>query len=326
MQPAIYTPANDLQSRPLTLEDLQRAFLADTDVKPSSRSTYARALRPFFTWLESTGRALKDITRADVLEYREGLVRQGLSALTIGAYLVAVRKFYEWTEARKLYPNIAKGVKPPRRIEEFKKEPLSERQAGALLDYYRAKGPEALRDFALITLQLNTGLRLISLSLANIGDLATKEGRRVLYYQSKGHSEKNQYVILNEAAQEAVFAYLETRPKAKEGEPLFVSESNRTKGQRLTTRTLSRIAKDALRATGVNGREYTAHSLRHTFGTLAIMHGAALHEVQRELGHTSPTVTQRYIRKAEDRLRLDGAKVSGIMQKVFGQKKGKKND
>lgn len=317
MQPVIYTPA-ELQNRPLTLEDLQSLFLSETDVKASSRATYARALRPFFTWLERERLTLPDITRAEILRYREDLVKQGLSALTIGAYLVAVRKFYEWAESRKYYPNVAKGVKPPRRLEEFKKEPLNETQAGDLLTHYRNKGPEALRNFALITLQLNTGLRLISLSLANVGDIATKEGRRVLHYQSKGHSEKNQFVILNETTQEALFAYLETRPKAKENEPLFISESNRTKGQRLTTRTLSKVAKDGLKAAGITGREFTAHSLRHTFGTLAIMHGAALHEVQKEMGHSSPVVTQRYVRKAEERLRLDSAKVSGIMQKVFG--------
>lgn len=321
MKAVIITPRKapaTIKRDTLTLADLQALFLSETDVKPSSRQTYGRAIRPFFAWVEREGLTLANITRAEVLRYRESLIGEGLSVLTIGVYLVAVRKFYEWAESRKFYPNVAKGVKPPRRVEEFKKEPLNAGQAVALLQQFKGN-PDTLRDFALITVQLNTGLRLISLTLANISDIRTKDGRKVLYYQSKGHSEKDRFVILNAGTLSALGAYLETRPKVKENEPLFVSCSNRNQGGRLTTRTLSGIAKKALEAVGISGREFTAHSLRHTFGTLAIEHGANLAEVQNEMGHTSPVVTQRYVRKAEERLRLKNANVSGILQNILEQ-------
>lgn len=305
-----------LKKNALTLEDLQAAFLADQDVKSSSRDTYARSLRPFFQWVTDSGRDLAQITRADILRYRENLIGQGLSVLTVGGYLVAVRKFYEWTEGRKLYPNIAKGIKAPRRVEDFKKEPLNVDQARRLLAHFDARA-DGLRDAAIITVQLNTGLRLISLIRANVGDIGTKQGRRVLHYQSKGHTAKDQFVILNEAAAAALSAYLETRPRAKENEPLFISDSNRNKGGRLTTRTLSGIAKKGMAAVGIEGREFTAHSLRHTFGTLAIEAGADLIDVQGEMGHSSPVVTQRYVRKAAERVRLHKANVSNLLQNIL---------
>ena len=92
------------------------SFISTQDVKESSRSLYSRTLSQYFGWLEETGRLPRfvTLTRQDVLEYKDSLLASGLSALTVSSYVVAVRKFYEWAEAEKLYPNIAKGIKTPR--------------------------------------------------------------------------------------------------------------------------------------------------------------------------------------------------------------------
>jgi integrase/recombinase XerC/integrase/recombinase XerD len=92
-------------------------FVSGQDVKESSRNLYSRTLKLFF---EGKGKQIQDLTRTDILEYKDELFAKGLSSLSVASYLTSLRKFYEWAESEKLYPNIAKGVKTPRRVQAFK--------------------------------------------------------------------------------------------------------------------------------------------------------------------------------------------------------------
>src|SRR5205085_13516 len=99
-----------------------------------------------------------------------------------------------------------------------------------------------------------------------IDDITFKQGKRVLLVQGKGEVEKNNFVILTEKAYEPIRTYLTLISKAsvKTSQALFKSISNNSQGQRLTTRTISKIAKEGLKAIGLDNKHLTAHSLRHT--------------------------------------------------------------
>ena len=170
-------------------------FIASQDVKDSSRSLYTRTLSQFFLWIVKTGKELNSLDREDILEYKDSLLSSGLSALTISSYLVVVRKFYEWTESLRIYPNIAKGIKTPPRRQAFKKQHLSETKSRELLEYYREK---SLRDYAIVNLLLRTGLRTIEVVRADVGDITFKGERRVLLVWGKGHTEKDSFVVLTD--------------------------------------------------------------------------------------------------------------------------------
>ena len=86
-------------------------------------------------------------------------------------------------------------------------------------------------------------------------------------------------------------------------EPLFVSTSNRNNGGRLTTKTISTMCKEGLRAIGLDAREYTAHSLRHTTAVMLLKNGT-IQDVQSVLRHQSPTTSQIYTKSVEEELRL----------------------
>lgn len=277
-------------------------FVATQDVKESSRDLYTRTLSQYFLWVEATKRDLSTMTREDVLEYKDHLQSEGLSALTIGSYIVAVRKFYEFAEAYKLYPNIAKGVKTPRRKQQFKKQHLTDTKSVDLLSYFEEK---SLRDYAIVNLLLRTGLRTIEVARANVGDVTFKSGKRVLLVWGKGHDEKDDFVVLTEKTWEPIKRYLETSRKgAKSGEPLFVSNSHQNSGERLTTRTISGLCKEGLKAIGLDGKEFTAHSLRHTTAVAILTHGGSLTDAQAVLRHSSPTTTQIYTESIKEELRL----------------------
>ena len=73
---------------------LVATFISSQDVKESSRALYTRTLSQYFLWIEQSGKALINLTRQDVLEYKDSLQQQSLSSLTISSYITAVRKFY----------------------------------------------------------------------------------------------------------------------------------------------------------------------------------------------------------------------------------------
>ena len=156
---------------------LVATFIASQDVRESSRKLYTRTLSQYFVWMEQEGKSLSLLTRQDVLEYKDHLQEQSLSSLTISSYITAVRKFYEWAEGEKLYPNIAKGVKTPRRQQAFKKQHLTDAKSKELLDHFQSL---SLRDYAIVNLILRTGLRTIEVVRADVGDITFKGERRVL--------------------------------------------------------------------------------------------------------------------------------------------------
>jgi len=285
-------------------QNVLAVFVAGQDVKESSRLLYTRTLKLFFEWVEEKGKVIADLTRTDLLEYKDELFSKGLSSLSVASYLTSLRKFYEWAESEKLYPNIAKGVKTPRRVQAFKKQHLTDDKSGELLNHFHEL---SLRDYAIVNLILRTGLRTIEVVRADVGDITFKGNRRVLKVWGKGHDTKDDFVVLTEKAYEPIKEYLNTRKGAKVNEPLFTSDSHRNTGGRLTTRTISGLCKSGLKAIGLDGREFTAHSLRHTTAVTILKNGGDIAQAQAVLRHTSPATTQIYTESIKEELRLQTA-------------------
>lgn len=293
-----------IPSKVTNWRDLLSYFVSTQDVKESSRKLYSRTLKLFFEWVEQKGKVIAGLTRTDIIEYKEDLFGKGLSSLSVASYLTSLRKFYEWAEAEKLYPNIVKGVKTPRRVQTFKKQHLTEEKSGELLSHFESL---SLRDFAIVNLILRTGLRTIEVVRADVGDITFKGGRRILRVWGKGHDTKDDFVVLTDKTFEPIKRYLDTRKGAKPTEPLFSSDSHRNSGERLTTRTISGLCKGGLKAIGLDGREFTAHSLRHTTAVTILKNGGDLTQAQNVLRHTSPTTTQIYVESIKEELRLQNA-------------------
>ena len=286
------------------IETLVEEFISAQDVKQSSKDLYRRTLKQYFTWIEKEGYQLSQIARPQVLQYKEDLLASGLSSLTVGSYITAVRRFYEWAEANKYYPNVAKGIKTPRRKQQFRKQPLSTLQAKDLLSYYQDR---ALRDYAIVSLLLRTGLRTIEAVRADIEDITYKGSQRVLLIHGKGRDEKDNFVILTDKAYKPIADYLASRGAYNGSDPLFTSTSNNSQGQRLTTRTISQIAKEGLRAIGLDEKAFTAHSLRHTTAVNILRAGGSLETAQFTLRHANPATTQIYTATLNEERRLQNS-------------------
>jgi integrase/recombinase XerD len=304
MEAIVSTTQNTQIVSPQRIEELVDSFLSSQDVKLSSKLLYRRTLKQYFNWVDKKGYLLSEIARPQLLEYKDELLSSGMSSLTVGSYITSVRRFYEWAEANKLYPNVAKGIKTPKRRQQFKKQPLSTLQAKALLTYYQTK---ALRDYAIVTLLLRTGLRTIEVVRANIQDVTFKGSQRVLLVMGKGRDERDNFVLLTDKAYQPIADYLASRDKVEGSDPLFTSTSNNSKGGRLSTRTISQIAKDGLRAIGLDERAFTAHSLRHTTAVNILRAGGSLETAQLTLRHSNPATTQIYTSTLDEERRLQNS-------------------
>lgn len=285
------------QAPQISNEAVTDAFIKDRDVRTSSRETYRRTLKQYLDWMQAKHYEHGTVTRAQILQYKDELLASGCSPLTVASYLTAVRQFYNWAETnRYILLNPTRGeIRLPKKRQVFEKEVLTEDQRSQLNEYFKA---QSLRDFAIGNLVQRTGLRVIEVVRANIEDIKIKHGQRVLEVQGKGRDEKDEDVVLTDEALQPIIEYLNTRPKAKTGEPLFISDSNRNKGQRLTTRYVSGMIKAGLRSIGLDNHEYTAHSLRHTVGTTIYELTHDLNQVQLALRHRNPATSQIYARKA----------------------------
>lgn len=172
---------------------------------------------------------------------------------------------------------------------------LSLSESMALLE--SVSGANELRDYCILTLFLNCGIRvgeLVALNTKNIRD----DTMRVL---GKGNKERQLY--LNEACLDALEAYFEVRPEPKDEithrDALFVSR-NKT---RLTTRAVENIVKKAVTQAGLDPK-YSPHKLRHTAATLMLNTGVDLRTLQDVLGHENLGTTQIYTHISDANMKM----------------------
>lgn len=158
------------------------------------------------------------------------------------------------------------------------------------------EGRNKVRDYAILTLFLNCGLRLSELSSIDIDKI--KED--TLSVVGKGNKERTIY--LNEACLVAINKYIKVRPKKdlKDEKALFLSNRK----NRISPRAIQHLVKKYILNAGLDSKKYSTHKLRHTAATLMYKHGNVdIRALQQILGHASVATTQIYTHLDDDRLR-----------------------
>lgn len=270
--------------------NLYYEFLDFIDVKENTLETYKKGLKQFFIYMLSN--EIRNPTRKDVIAFRD-YIKETHKAGTAQTYLASVRAFFKWTDSKGYYPNIAQYVKSVKQEQGFKKDYLTSEQAKDVLNAVNRTNVQGLRDYAILSLMLTTGLRTIEVSRADVKDLRTLGNSTVLYVQGKGHDTKDDYVKITNPVEQAIRAYLRA-VQAQNESPLFTSLDNKNKGNRLTTRSLSRICKKYMVKAGYDSERLTAHSFRHTSVTLALLNGNTLEQVQQMARHKNINTTMIY--------------------------------
>ena len=155
--------------------------------------------------------------------------------------------------------------------------------------------PNAKRDYCIITLFLNCGMRLSELCNLNVTDLTSDGSLRIL-----GKGNKERVIYLNDACRSSLSDYLAVRPN--EGIPadhknaLFISRNKR----RISNKTVQHIVYTYLEKAGLGGQGLSTHKLRHTAATLMYQHGGVdVRVLQNVLGHENLGTTQIYTHVAD---------------------------
>jgi site-specific recombinase XerD len=208
----------------------------------------------------------------------------------------AIRSFYDYlsVHTNKLENNPTQSLNNPK-LRKGLPRYLSLSESLRLLE--AVSGPFEVRNYCILTLFLNCGLRVGELVGLNIQDVRD-DTIRVL---GKGNKERQLY--LNDACLEALSAYLAQRLEPKENprhrDALFVSR-NRT---RLTTRSVENIVQQAVIQAGLDP-QYSPHKLRHTAATLMLNNGVDIRTLQDVLGHENLGTTQIYTHVSDGNLKM----------------------
>ncbi|MBN1451140.1 MAG: tyrosine-type recombinase/integrase [Anaerolineales bacterium] len=228
------------------------------EISQNTAAAYKRGMRKF------TGFAEEAQTAEVIREWKAALLSDGYKPRTVNAWLAGVKSFFAWAAESGYLPyNPAGAIKGATRKGQTRKhvrDVLTDAEIRRVLAM-PDDTPAGKRDAAILALFAFTGLRTVEVHRANLSDLQTRQGRYVLMVQGKGHTETDDFVILNELAEAALVPWLAIRSD-KPG-PLFTSLSNRNQEGRLSLPAIRALVKRYFRLAGVTGNK-TTHSLRHT--------------------------------------------------------------
>ena len=215
----------------------------------------------------------------------------------------SIRGFFKYVSEKMNYidhnPAAQLQVAPPKKaLPKY----LTLEQSVALLD--SVKGENKERDYCILTLFLNCGLRLAELCGLNMNDVNFENETMIV----TGKGNKQRVVYLNSACIKALKDYLLVRPagslKGEDRKALFVSRLNKRIGRQAVQLMVYRYLEEI----GLNGQHYSVHKLRHTAATLMYQHGNVDVLILKDmLGHEQLSTTEIYTHLENKQLR-DAAK------------------
>ncbi|MBE6735124.1 MAG: tyrosine recombinase XerC [Ruminococcaceae bacterium] len=231
---------------------------------------------------------IRTVTLADAYEFMGYLIddRQNNSSTRLRK-TSALRGFFNYICVKKHYidEDPLKELETPKQKKSLPKY-LTLEQSIQLLE--AVDGPHKERDYCIITLFLNCGLRLSELVGLNVSDIRSDRTARVV-----GKGNKERIIYLNDACINAIEAYLKVRPAdgLKDRNALFISNQKK----RLSSVSVQKLVYKYLEKIGLDSQGYSCHKLRHTAATLMYQHGNVDIRVLKEiLGHENLGTTEIY--------------------------------
>lgn len=256
---------------------------------------------------------IKSLTKLDILQYLNYVAAErNNSAKTRHRKLASIRLFFRcmYRDLGLIDSDPAKDVDYPKMPDHLPKF-LTLDESINLLENMNTDDPFYLRDYCIVTLFINCGMRLSELVGLNMQDVNLDE--RSMRLLGKGNKER--IIHINDACADAIVSYLPTRKQSdKEPNALFLSKQ----GSRLCNRRVEQIVDNALRDSKLDHRGFSTHKLRHTAATLMYQHGNVDPLMLKEiLGHKSISTTEIYTHISNEGLKqaMDASPLANIKNK-----------
>ncbi len=238
---------------------------------------------------------LKNLTTDDLYEFLMYIRNtRDNNPNALARKISCLKSFYNYmtVKSHQLDNNIAKDLESPKIPKKLPRY-LTLDQSLKLLD--AVDGEFAVRDYAIITLFLNCGMRLSELVGINMQDMQEKS----IFIRGKGNKERKVY--LNDACIDAINNYLKVRPHdgVVDRDALFLSKRK----TRISNNMVYKMVKKNMERAGLDPDKYSPHKLRHTAATLMYVHGDVdVRALQEILGHEQLSTTQIYTHVDEKQL------------------------
>ena len=276
----------------MTHPDLDRfleSLVVERGLRQNSLEAYQRDLIRYLTYLSDRGRQATSLDRTEVPRYLLALRDAGLGPRSVARHLSAIRQFHRFLvrqgQAAEDPTAHLEAPRPWRRLPGV----LSSEEVDRLLAGPAAANPRELRNRAMLELMYASGLRVSELVGLRLGDVNLGVG----IVRVVGKGDKERLVPVGDAAAASLRIYLRGgRPLLAKNRPSDVLFLGRH-GRGLTRQMFWRLIKQAALEAGIS-KPVTPHTLRHSFATHLLEHGADLRSVQIMLGHADIGTTQVY--------------------------------
>lgn len=269
------------------------------NVKNRSRNTiaaYSQDLREFCAVMDDK-ESLNEITQEDIeMRYIANLVDNGNSASSRARKLSSLRSFFNWAVTREIVvENPVEKVEMPK-IPHKEPKIMEEDEVSDVMFYARNDDSresccEGFRNMAILSLMFNTGARRSEVTEIKLSDLNLSDGSLLIH----GKGNKERVVYFNDTTRAILSEYVSSHRNglkpSEHSEYLFVSK----RSEKLSPCAINKIVNKYFEKANVKEKGYTAHSTRKAFATQAYNNTGDVFAVQNLLGHSSPSVTVRYV-------------------------------
>ena len=259
---------------------------------------------------------IRSITTLDIFEFMNFVAdeRSNMSS-TRQRKSSSLKSFFNYLSVHEgiLEENPTENLTPPKKAKTLPRF-LSLEQSIELLN--AVEGPDKERDYCILTLFLNCGMRLSELVGINLSDVIHNNSTLRIF----GKGSKERIVYLNDACLSSIESYVRVRPKddVKDRNALFLSN----RGTRISPKTVQAMVNKYLAKIGLGGAGYSVHKLRHTAATLMYRHGNVdIRVLQDILGHENLGTTEIYTHTSSTQ--MENAINSNPLSKVTSRKNEK---
>lgn len=265
------------------LKDFLDYLSSEKGLASNTLSAYRRDISTFLAFLKSNGKTVNEVTESFLGSFLEHLVSKRFAPSSRGRSLIALKVFFKFLKREGvLTENPAFYLSSPK-LWQMIPEVLSEEEAKALLAAPDLQTKEGARDAAILELLYSCGVRVSELCGLKLNDVEDT------FIKVLGKGSKERLVPIGEPAIAALDYYLTQWRGEDEAVFLFLGK----KGHPITRQDVWSLVKQHSQGAGIQ-KSVTPHTLRHTFATHMLNHGADLRIIQELLGHASISSTERY--------------------------------